>query len=414
MPSKKLVSVNVFAARMRARMVQLGYSQTAIKNIIPSRASSRVKPPKEEQCFRHVAPQEADMMRHMHGEGMGVKKIAAATGRSTDTVSKHVFKRHGKTKFCGRPVAISPAVYKKVEKGYQKMLREAKGREVTVAMVKERLKLQCSTKTLSRAFWQHGVHFRPLYEKPDLSAEDIRQRRAWAERHSHRSGAQWGRYVHAIIDNKTFQVYHTAAARGHAARRAVRGAYRTDRRVFTPGYTKPAATLKHNTGAKSIHVTCAIGNGKVLMWHVTEGRWNAEAAAKMYLGPLQRCLAKEYPDVRGPWRVMEDNDPSGYKSSKGMDAKAAAGIVTLDLPKRSPDLNPLDFSFWAAVNKKMRQAESRLPAAKRETRKAYKARLRRSALALSGEYIDKIIAALAGRVQQVLEFGGGFFPEGGR
>ena len=50
---------------------------------------------------------------------------------------------------------------------------------------------------------------------------------------------------------------------------------------------------------------------------------------------------------------MEDNDPAGYKSSKGMAAKAAAGIETLDLPKRSPDLNPLDFSFWAAANQKM-------------------------------------------------------------
>lgn len=218
-------------------------------------------------------------------------------------------------------------------------------------------------------------------------------------------------YVHAVIDSKTFQVYHTGKFRSYAARRNVRGAYRGRQRVFTPGYIKPSATLKQNTGARAVHVTCAIGNGKVLMWHVTPGRWNGEAAAHMYSKPLQRCLAKEYPDVRGPWRVLEDNDPAGYKSAKGVAAKKEAGITSLDLPKRSPDMNPLDFSFWAAVNKKMRAMERKWPQTKRETRKAYLARLRRAAFSLSGDYIRNIVEALAGRVKQLKDAKGNYFPE---
>lgn len=412
MPPKPLLQQDACVTRIRARMQQLGYGVAAIRKVL-SAVTARASKEEGAACFKHVTVQEEELMRHMHGEGFGVKKIASAIGRSTDTVSKHVFKKHLKKAPKGRPVAIGPATYKKVESVYQKMLRECKGQEVTVTMVKQRMKLKCSVKSLSRAFWQHGVYFRPLYEKPDLSREDIRHRCEWAAKHAHRSAAQWGRYVHAIIDNKTFQVFHTPKARGHAARRRVRGAYRTKRRIFTAGYTKPAATLKHNTGAKSVTVTCAIGNGKVLMWHVVDGRWNGEAAAKMYNGPLKRCLAKEYPHVRGPWRVMEDNDPSGYKSSKGMAGKREAGIITLDLPKRSPDLNPLDFSLWAAINRKMRQKERGWPANKRETRKSYIARLRRTAYAMPKDYVDKIIGAMAGRVQQVLDFSGGFFPEGG-
>ena len=133
----------------------------------------------------------------------------------------------------------------------------------------------------------------------------------------------------------------------------------------------------------------------------------------MYSKPLQRCLAKEYPDVRGPWRVLEDNDPAGYKSAKGVAAKKEAGITSLDLPKRSPDMNPLDFSFWAAVNKKMRDMERKWPQTKRETRKAYLARLRRAAFSLSGDYITKIVEALAGRVKQLKDARGNYFPEGG-
>ena len=244
-------------------------------------------------------------------------------------------------------MVINEAKFKQLQKGYQKMLREVTGKEVTINMLKRKLKLKCSNKSISRAFWQRGIHFRPLYQKPDLSTSDVKARLAWAEAHKHRSSQQWNRYVHAIIDNKTFQVYHTGQARASAARRKLRGAYRPRARIFKSGYTKLASKLIQNTGAKSATVTCAIGNGKVLLWHVTVGKWNGAAAERMYSGPLRQALEKGYPNARGCWRVMEDNDPTGYKSSKGMAAKAATGIATLDLPKRSPDLNSLDFSLWA-------------------------------------------------------------------
>ena len=406
--ASKAQTMQAVAARMR----KLGFSPTAVRQVT---APLRVKKAlKKSASFHHVTPQEAALMKRLHDEGIGVKKVAASVGRSSDTVSKHVFKKHFRqTTQVGRPVVINEAKFKQLQKGYQKMLREVTGKEVTINMLKRKLKLKCSNKSISRAFWQHGIHFRPLYEKPDLSTSDVKARLAWAEAHKHRSSQQWNRYVHAIIDNKTFQVYHTGQARAYAARRKLRGAYRPRARIFKSGYTKPASKLIQNTGAKSATVTCAIGNGKVLLWHVTVGKWNGAAAERMYSGPLRRALEKEYPNVRGSWRVMEDNDPTGYKSSKGMAAKAATGIATLDLPKRSPDLNPLDFSLWAAVNKKMRQTEAKWPKVQRETRQAYLARLRRTAVSLSADYIRKIVGAMSGRVQQVLDARGHFFPEGG-
>ena len=83
--------------------------------------------------------------------------------------------------------------YKRIFKGYKRLLKNARGKEVTVKMVKKELKFKCSVKTLSRAFWAHGVHFRSLYEKPDLSPQDVKDRLAWALAHAHRSPAQWGR-----------------------------------------------------------------------------------------------------------------------------------------------------------------------------------------------------------------------------
>ena len=160
-------------------------------------------------------------------------------------------------------------------------------------------------------------------------------------------------------------------------------------------------------------VTYALGAGRVLMWHVVDGQWNGRAAERMYKGPLRRALLKAHPNARGPFRVLEDNDPTGYKSGLGGSAKAEAGIQAFNMPKRSPDLNPLDFSFWKQVNKRMRAQERSWPKSKQETRAQYIARLRRTAMSMPSEYVTKIIGALRRRCQLVVDYKGGHFPEGG-
>ena len=78
----------------------------------------------------------------------------------------------------------------------------------------------------------------------------------------------------------------------------------------------------------------------------------------MYEGPLTAALARAYLEhaakSRAKWIVLEDNDPAGYKSERALAAKEAAGIVIDDLPKRSPDLNVLDYSLWHSINVRMR------------------------------------------------------------
>ena len=109
---------------------------------------------------------------------------------------------------------------------------------------------------------------------------------------------------------------------------------------------------------------------------------------------------------------MEDNDPSGYKSRKAVAAKETARIRTIPLPPRSPDLNPLDYSIWAEINKRMRLQEQMWPAAKTESRQAFLGRLRRTAKSLPPSYIDKTVGSMAKRCEQVLKARGGHFPEG--
>ena len=68
----------------------------------------------------------------------------------------------------------------------------------------------------------------------------------------------------------------------------------------------------------------------------------------MYTKHLAPALRKAHPAKR-KFVVLEDNDPMGYKSRAAIQVKKEEKIDVFEIPKRSPDLNPLDYGFWAHV-----------------------------------------------------------------
>ena len=148
------------------------------------------------------------------------------------------------------------------------------------------------------------------------------------------------------------------------------------------------------------------------MWHFIESRWNGETAANSYEGPVLDALKKAFPRKRR-FAVLEDNDPSGFKSSKGHAAKARAKIDEFNIPKRSPDLNVCDYALWKEVNKRMRGQERKFPTGKRETRAKFLKRLRRTALSLPQSFVDKAVGDLQKRCQLLHAARGGHIEESG-
>ena len=164
-----------------------------------------------------------------------------------------------------------------------------------------------------------------------------------------------------------------------AAKRAIRGAYRKRKRDYSAGHVKPSnpkvrgrpkldtapgpdvarpaaygqwrapiwarpQVLIQGSGQGSLSIACAIGAGKVLMWHQVDGRWNAKAAERMYSGPLRAASQKTYSAVKGKFRVMEDNDPTGYKCRLGM----APSLLTLAIAAIDRRSNwPIDLRIGA-------------------------------------------------------------------
>ena len=103
--------------------------------------------------------------------------------------------------------------------------------------------------------------------------------------------------------------------------------------------------------------------------------------------------------------------PSGYKSSKGSVAKLEAPIRADSLPRRSPDLNVLDYSLWHTINLRMRRQEKSFTANFTESEDEFKARLKRTAMRLPAAIVSKAIGDMHRRVRMVLKEKGGLFNE---
>ena len=73
-------------------------------------------------------------------------------------------------------------------------------------------------------------------------------------------------------------------------------------------------------------VTAAVVKGKIRVWEYIDGLRNAEAATRMFKGPLLTALKRAFPEEASQknlkFTVLEDSDSARYKSRKAVDAKA--------------------------------------------------------------------------------------------
>ena len=234
------------------------------------------------------------------------------------------------------------------------------------------------------------------------SAEHIEERKEACRLWQKRPASYWTDQVDMILDNTTWDVPATVRAKSYLKKCKVRGHLRTRGEGLQPHYTKPC-TKKHklNTGPK-LKIVCGLVNCRVAVWHYLKGgTWNGAVAARVYRGPIRKALVRHRGEKR-TYVVLEDNDPSGYKSNSAKQAKKDVSIVALAFPRYSPDLSPLDYFFWQEVEARMAKGEPSVL----ETTDAFKARLRRTARGVPECVIRKGVADMKARLVDCYSNGG--------
>ena len=348
-----------------------------------------------------------------HDDDMAPSEIAELLHRDKSTLTRLLCQELERKKD-GRPRALKDEQIDFMVKKLEAMILKANNEyRVTCEDVKKACRLKVSIRTMLEAFHERDIYFRPCRDKPDLTPQDIIERRAFADKFAGKPEAFWLENIDLTIDVKYFKIYTNRSARSRAAREGTWGSFRTKAQGLLAQYVRPSKRLKWNPGARGVHVLAGVGKGQVLLWEYIDGRrWSGSVAAEMYKGPVKDCLQNAYPG-RSKWTILEDNDPTGFRSKAGLQAKDEAGLKVFQIPKRSPQLNMCDYALWKEVEKRMRAQEKRFLPSFREARVAFLKRLRRTAMRLPSSFINRSLKNMKIRCQRLAAAKGGHFEEGG-
>ena len=187
-------------------------------------------------------------------------------------ISRIIFKQKLSMKKIGRPRVLSEKQVDKIIATKDDLVDKAAGKkEITMAKIVRRARTKASARTVRRRFKARKIKFAPLREKILLTPQDKKDRLAFAKKYMKNPKSWWGKTLHVAIDNKYFKIYHNGKHRDWAARRSVRGAYRSIGQGLDEAYVKPKGELKYNTGMKNACITGGVGRGKVIFWHENTG-----------------------------------------------------------------------------------------------------------------------------------------------
>ena len=365
-------------------------------------------------AVKRMSLEEKSIIRRMHfDQHTPPVRVSEIMGRSLSAITRLLAQKKAPNRI-GRPNALTEAKVDSIVNTLEKMVDEADAEhEVSMHLLMRRCRAKVCSKVVANALHKRGYRFHDLRHKPILTPDDVKDRYAWSIRYRGQIKAWWIRKVHMHWDNHAFKQASTGKGRKLLAKRRVRGVYRKKGKSLRSGHVKPNPKLRLSLGTKAVMKSGGVGGGKVLVWHTINGAWCGDKAAEVYTDVVKPALQKHYPTVKR-FCVLEDNDPTGNLSKKGIRAKEAAKISQFTIPKRSPDLNVLDYSIWAEVERRLRIQEKAWPLAKRESRAQFERRLDQTALRLPATYINDAIGNLEKRCELLYQAKGGLFEEGGR
>ena len=82
---------------------------------------------------------------------------------------------------------------------------------------------------------------------------------------------------------------------------------------------------------------------------------------------------------RRHFTILEDKDPVGNQSKAGRSANRVSRLSLFRIPKRSPELNVMDFAVWSEIELRMRRQGRKFPKGNVETRASFLHRPQRTA-----------------------------------
>ncbi len=365
--------------------------------------------------FPHLNVDERALAKLMHEQKYSVGKVAAklradrelrggGTGPTVSAVSRllsGVTHRYDKQKPKGRKRKTT----KKQDRALISTLRRVRSRtagEVPVRVVQHKSGLDGTVgeRTVRRRFNEAGYFSLAPRRKPEQTPEDCAKREVFARLYRAVSKRKW-RDDWAYCDCKRYAAYTSKKGREYTRAQAVRRVWRKKTEGTAKGCHKPGFKHRRGTGKVSRVYFALIARGKVQTFHWVKGRMSKKVWAK-----ILKKVVKPKMDELGLTKLLRDGDPTSFGTKYCRKIEEKLGLEVTQLPPRSPDLNPCDFSLWAAIRKIMRAYEDLYLGEETEKEEDFWTRLETSALGLSSAVVYKMCGSMHGRVSELTRNGG--------
>ena len=357
--------------------------------------------------FRIRKFQKAEIVR-LHRLGHTIYWLAKQYNRSTSTIS-HIVKNSvvSRATLCtGHNVQRLRTVVDWLNAKYRNET------EVTSDMIlkqfRSRYRVILSTRSLTRLKQMAGVRARSPQAKIDLSDADFRAGYEFGLQYQHKSKQFWLNNITIYIDNKWFKICVNKKSKKRELKCCPRFVYRYPGMKRRKYVRKPHPKCKHNTGQKSIQVTVGVGKQGVLFVKLLPPKWNTQTAVEMYEDLARTVRAKLGLTANQRITILEDNDPSGYKTQGAQACKTRLKLDVFQIPPRRPDLSVMDYSIWKSIIERLNKENLTLSRRRdfSENRDQYIGRLKRAILDTPPATIRNSIGDMVRRCKKLVETNG--------
>ena len=308
-----------------------------------------------------------------------------------------------------RPVSLGFRFFCEITRRSYAPRKKRKRYEVTLDFALQKWRgAKIAKRTAERLLAARGIQWRRPREKPILTPEDVKDRLRFAKKFKGKSPKFWRNC--AALDGKSFAVVLNAKHRRRAGPQRLRGIYRKGGTVesLASFRVRKKGKERQMVGGRLGIIGAICGPRQEVFIYEIKDTWSAAEAVKMYR-ELGTFLKKYYPKRRR-WTLIEDNDPGGLATKAANKVKKQLSMDPIGLPKRSPDLSPMDYAVWDHVVAKMRSHERRM-GIRKETKAKYIDRLKRTIKTADKKFLSGVQCSMRRRLQQVYARKGGLIEE---
>jgi len=257
------------------------------------------------------------------------------------------------------------------------------------------LQNDCSSRTITRAVHEMGIHYLNTRQKGLMSRQDHTLRLAFARKCIDKYGPEiWTSRVSMYYDAVAF--YHKVDPYSQAI-----SPKKKVWRKRCEGLQLTSKGKKEGNNGRRVKMFVSISHSKgVVMCE----QWDPKV--KFNGENYKKFVIKYFPDVLQKCSnarnklVLQDGDPV-QKSKQANMAYDKVGCKIFSIPPRSPDMNPIE-NMFNQVRKQL-ASDAIEQHIRRETYQEFAVRVKRTIEATPIAYIDRTIESLPGRMEMVID-----------